>query len=562
MNYNTFNIPDYTIIRKIGEGGMGAVYLAVDNLLQRQVAIKLLKSELAPGEESAVRFQSEAVMLAKLRHPNITMLYNLLQTNGCQYMIMEYVEGETFESLLKSRGAFSVKQVMDVAVPTLEGLQHAHSKGVIHRDLKPSNLMLSTEGEVKIMDFGIARIAGGSRLTRIGQAIGTPQYMSPEQIRGQEGDRASDIYSIGIVFYELLTGTTPFDSNSEFEIMQAQTGSKPIPPASRNPDIPEALNKAILKALEKEPPKRFSSADEFKQCLLQISREIAAEPSPQKPPLFHWNLPKIATGWKLPDIATKWKLPKIPVPWNIPVKINRQYLVGTVFLALSLLVAFFLLFRSQEPQKPDSPSVTLNPEQKNLKIEVEPDVDMGTIMRGQSGINSTDKPAGNTPADKKDTVPNLSKNGNPSAQTPSNDPSKTNAVKKPLKDTAKGETKNAPASKTEILKLGKEVVIGRGTKVKAALDNSYDYDSAEDGERVTLSVSEPLERSGMTVIPVGQKVYAILHKNPRKRELELEMLEVESITRQRLKSLNNTYKSAAFRQGSQFKIALEYDRME
>lgn len=556
MNYNTFNIPDYTIIRKIGEGGMGAVFLAVDNLLQRQVAIKLLKSELAPGEESVLRFQSEAVMLAKLRHPNITMLYNLLQTNGCQYMIMEYVEGETFESLLKSQGVFSVKQVMDIAVPTLEGLQHAHSKGVIHRDLKPSNLMLSTEGEVKIMDFGIARIAGGSRLTRIGQAIGTPQYMSPEQIKGQEGDRASDIYSIGIVFYELLTGTTPFESNSEFEIMQAQTGSKPIPPASRNPDIPEALNKAILKALEKEPSKRFSSADEFKQCLLQINREIAAELSTQKPPLFHW---------KLPDIATKWKLPKIPVAWKIPVKINRQYLVGTVFLVISLLAAFFLLFRSPEPQKPDSPSVALNPEQKNLKIEVEPDVDMGTIMRGQSGINSTDKatdiPSGASPV-KKDTVPNLSKNGNPPAQTPSNDPSKTNAVKKPLKDTAKGESKTAPASKTEILKLGKEVVIGRGTKVKATLDNSYEYDSAEDGERVTLSVSEPLERSGMTIIPVGLKAYAILHKNPRKRELELEMLEIESITRQRLKSLNNTYKAAAFRQGSQFKIALEYDRME
>ncbi|MDR2148784.1 MAG: serine/threonine protein kinase, partial [Tannerella sp.] len=248
-----FTIPNHTIVRKIGEGGMGTVFLATDDMLQREVAIKVLKRANALDDSNMERFRSEAVILAKLRNPNITMLYNLVQSQGRWCMIMEFVDGETLETLLKRLGTIPVGQVLQIASQTLNGLEHAHRKGVIHRDLKPSNLMISSDGELKIMDFGIARISGNSRFTRVGQAVGTPQYMSPEQIQGQEGGYASDIYSLGIVLYELLTGVTPFAYENEFQIMQAHTNRKPVPPIALNSAIPESLNDAILKSLAKEP---------------------------------------------------------------------------------------------------------------------------------------------------------------------------------------------------------------------------------------------------------------------------------------------------------------------
>jgi serine/threonine-protein kinase len=558
MNHPTFDIPDHTLLRKLGEGGVGAVWLATDNILERQVAVKVLKPGISQEEENMRRFQAEALTLAKLRHPNVTMLYNLVRDKGCWYMMMEYVEGETFESLLKVRGVLPVDEVLSIAIQTLEGLQHAHGRGVIHRDLKPSNLMLSAEGEVKIMDFGIARIAGRSRLTRTGQAVGTPQYMSPEQVRGQEGDHLSDIYSFGIVLYELLTGTTPFDSGSEFEIMQSHTSRKPVPPASLNPDIPEALNNAVLKALSKEPSQRFESAVEFKQRLLQIGEQIGEQPAGT--PLSLQKIFSLLSRFRR-------RLPEIPASWKLP--INHQYRTGIGFLTLSVLAACLLLFRNDPPEQPGAfPDESVSDGQNPL-IETEPDINMETIMqsRPEQAMPAQNLPV-SPPADKKrDLNPPLPKQKNKVKDSkPEKPPSsqENRSKQKPAEDVPPAPQRETPtrvmtpepARTTE----GKLAVIPRGAQIKLVLDDPYTYDSAPDRAQVTLSVAEAFERSGITVVAPGAKAFALLYRNTRKRELEIRMLEVESVTGKRLKALNTTYKAPSFRQGEPFKMMLEYDR--
>ena len=595
MNYNIIDIPGHAIVRKIGEGGMGTVYLAMDNMLQRQVAVKALKSDAAMERESMLRFQTEAVTLAKLRHPNITMLYNLVQTNGYQCMIMEYVEGDTLESLLKSKGILPVEQVLAIAIRTLDGLKHAHDKGVIHRDMKPSNLMLSTDGEVKIMDFGIARIAGGSRLTRVGQAVGTPQYMSPEQVRGQEGNYASDIYSFGIVLYELLTGTTPFDSDVEYEIMHAHTSRKPVPPVSLNPAIPEALNRAILKALEKDPLHRFGSAGEFRLCLQQINEQIAVGTSSQKP--VQKLSPKasgipVGVGQAYNPLKTNKVVQWIQrQTWNRSpfMKIDPQYLIGIGFLVLSLLAALFVLFRNPNNEPSGSISEKTISEKEKPQIEIEPNIDMSTIMQSQSPVETVASSQRSSTANPvtvgKETVnPVVPAQTKKEKQTPPEPKEKEKEKEKKQENLTKVESppqkepdviakepeKTSPVvtQPTEQVNpqanasIGKQVVIPRGTPLTIVMDNSYEYDSAPDGVRINLSVAESFERSGRTVVRVGAKVHAVLRKNTKRRELEFEIINVESVTGKNLQALKTTYRASAFRQGERFKMNLDFDRID
>ncbi|MDR1330546.1 MAG: protein kinase [Tannerella sp.] len=584
------NIPNHTIVREIGRGGMGTVYLATDTMLQRQVAVKALKPGTAAQAENMRRFQSEAVTLARLRHPNITMLYNLVRDGSHWCMIMEYVEGETLETMLRSRRTLPVDQALHIGIQTLEGLRHAHGRGVVHRDLKPSNLMLSTEGEVKIMDFGIARIAGHSRLTRVGQAVGTPQYMSPEQVRGQEGNHASDIYSLGVVLYELLTGVPPFASDSEFEILQAHISRKPAPPASLNPAIPAALNSAILRALAKTPSQRFTDADEFMQLLKQIA-------APERPaagdsggrylrPAF--TLP---ARWKWPDVLAHWKRPDIIAHLTPLSKIDRQYWAGAGFLLASLIAVCVILFWNGEAAPPpDEPSGELATDGgQSPLIEVEPDTDMNSVMQGQQRSPISPPPAQRQPvapvtgtgeninrpiaapkekekdnktSPPKKTVPESKKD---EGREPAHEqPPKEQPKETPPKETPAREMPPPAQSETDAgtTSLDRQAVVPRGTRVDVSLDAAYDYDTAPDGAVVSLSVMEPVVlRSGVTIIRPGAKASALLRRQPRRKTLTLEMLEVECVTGRKLKTLNTTYKATAFRQGETFKVNLEYNRV-
>jgi serine/threonine protein kinase len=266
-------IGSYRIEQKIGEGGMGSVYRGRDLMLEREVAVKALRPELARQPELVSRFRAEAVTLAKLNHSNIAVLYNFLRHGEEYYMAMEFVRGRTLEEVIKQDGAIAIERAVRLFCQALEGIAHAHAFGVIHRDIKPANLMLSPTDRVKVMDFGIARVLGTARQTKTGRLIGTLEYMSPEQMRGQETDARSDLYSLGIVLYEMLTGRAPFECDSDYELMRAQVEDQPPSPREFNGEISTAVELAVMRAIAKDPAGRFQSASEFRAAL------IAAVPS-------------------------------------------------------------------------------------------------------------------------------------------------------------------------------------------------------------------------------------------------------------------------------------------
>lgn len=260
----------YIILQKIGEGGMGTVYLAEDTLLERKVAIKSLNKPNAPSAESLdSRFQQEALALARLNHPNITHLYSFVPRQDTYWMVMEYVEGKTLEDWLRLKKTLSPQLACSIICQMLDGLEHAHRKGIIHRDLKPANVMISVEGEVKIMDFGIARIRNSQRLTQHGKSVGTLEYMAPEQIQGKEGDELTDVYATGNILYEMLSGQPPFVGDTDYHLMKAKLEERVPLNSSLLTKASPALQQVIFKALERNPSKRYTSVKAFKDALIK-----------------------------------------------------------------------------------------------------------------------------------------------------------------------------------------------------------------------------------------------------------------------------------------------------
>lgn len=262
-------VGNYKIEEKLGEGGMGAVYKGVDTMLDREVAIKALRPELASQTSVVERFRTEAVTLAKLNHPNIATLYSMFRQGEELYMVLEFVRGETLDSIMQKRGALPAEEAIPVFCQVLDGIDHAHELGIVHRDIKPANMMLTEKGTLKVLDFGIARLLGSARMTRAGNIIGTLEYMAPEQVRGLETDGRSDIYALGMMLYEVLTGRLPFQTENEFELMKAQTEMMPTPPREINPAIPEAVEAAILRAIQKNPDDRFQTGGDFRETLIE-----------------------------------------------------------------------------------------------------------------------------------------------------------------------------------------------------------------------------------------------------------------------------------------------------
>ncbi|MGI8469170.1 MAG: protein kinase domain-containing protein, partial [Pyrinomonadaceae bacterium] len=294
-------IGNYKIEQKLGEGGMGAVYKGVDTMLDREVAIKALRPELASQTSIVERFRSEAVTLAKLQHPNIATLYSLFRQGDELYMVLEFVRGETLERVLQRRGALPASEVIPVFSQILDGINHAHEFGIVHRDIKPANMMLTENGKLKVLDFGIARLLGSARMTRAGNIIGTLEYMAPEQVKGLETDARSDIYALGMLLYEMLTGRTPFVSENEFELMKLQTEAMPPAPRQINPSIPEEVEAAIMRAIQKNPDERFQTAGEFREVLLDAG--FAAHGSMRR-----------STGSHKPETARRPSQPPVSQP--------------------------------------------------------------------------------------------------------------------------------------------------------------------------------------------------------------------------------------------------------
>jgi serine/threonine-protein kinase len=261
----------YRIERKLGAGGMADVYLAEDQELGRRVAIKILNGRHANDAQFIERFRREAKNAAALNHPNIVSIYDRGEAEDTYYIAMEYLDGRTLKELIVGRGAAPINVAIEYARQILSALRFAHRHGIVHRDIKPHNVLVDGEGRVKVTDFGIAR-AGTSQMTETGSIVGTAQYLSPEQAQGREVDQRSDLYSLGIVLYELLTGKTPFEGETPVEIAMKHLSNTPKPPSKLRPDVPPELDMVVMRALAKNPDERYQSADEMEGDLDRVAR--------------------------------------------------------------------------------------------------------------------------------------------------------------------------------------------------------------------------------------------------------------------------------------------------
>lgn len=319
-------IGNYKIISKLGEGGMGVVYKALDLKLERFCALKILNAQTAQSAQFIERFKREARNQAKLNHPNIVPVYGFIDEQGYLGIAMEFMDGETLEQVIDRKGSLELGESLDVLQQILRGVGYAHQKGFIHRDIKPSNVMINADGVAKIMDFGISKSIYEKGITKTGTKIGTLLYMSPEQINAEEPTRQSDIYSIGITFYEMLSGMTPFESGTEYEIMQGHL-KKPAPKLSASiPGLPSMIDKIISKSLEKDPAKRFGSCEDFNQEVgyaLNIIRQGPVTTSSRSP-------------MEEQDAARKKK----SIKFGIYTLLAFAGLIGSVYLFYSLITGF------------------------------------------------------------------------------------------------------------------------------------------------------------------------------------------------------------------------------
>src|SRR5213595_1105599 len=251
----------YRVVRKLGTGGMANVYLAEDQELGRRVAIKMLDDRHAQDDQFVERFRREAKNAAGLSHPNIVSIYDRGEAEGTYYIAMEYLEGRTLKELIVTKGPTPIPVAIDYTRQMLGALGFAHRHGIVHRDIKPHNVVVGPDGRLKVTDFGIAR-SGTSQMTEAGSIIGTAQYLSPEQARGAMVDQRSDLYSVGIVLYEMLTGSVPFTGDTPLEIAMKHLSEIPVPPSEVRSDVPEDLDLVVLRALAKDPEDRYQTAEE------------------------------------------------------------------------------------------------------------------------------------------------------------------------------------------------------------------------------------------------------------------------------------------------------------
>jgi serine/threonine protein kinase len=265
----------YELLDRLGSGGMSNVYRATDRILERTVAVKILAEHLSDDERFVARFRREALAVAKLIHPHIVQVYDTGIDDGRHYIVMEYVEGRSGAQLLQRHGSLDPHPSIAIGVQACQGLDYAHRRGIIHRDVKPGNLMIvggpagGGEMTVKLTDFGIARAAEQTRITQVGSVVGTAAYLAPEQVRGEEATPATDVYALGVVLYQFLTGRLPYEGASLAELAVRQQNERPLPPRTYNDEVSDTISTAVLRALEGDPNRRYVSASELARGLEQ-----------------------------------------------------------------------------------------------------------------------------------------------------------------------------------------------------------------------------------------------------------------------------------------------------
>jgi len=289
----------YDFIEELGTGGIGNVYKVFDKKIKDEVALKILKPEIA-DEKTIERFSSELKLARKIRHENVCQMYDINEEEGTHYITMEYVAGEDLKSFIRRSGLLTVGKAISIAMQVCEGLSEAHKLGVVHRDLKPQNIMIDKEGSARIMDFGIARYVKGKGITDVGMMIGTPEYMSPEQVEAKEVDQRSDIYSLGVILYEMVTGRVPFEGDTPFAIGVKHKSEIPKNPKEINAQIPDDLSRVIVNCLEKDKEKRHQDTNELLSELSKIGKG-----KPEKEKIGETKLKKSIAVLPFTDLSPK-----------------------------------------------------------------------------------------------------------------------------------------------------------------------------------------------------------------------------------------------------------------
>ena len=267
----------YEILEKVGDGGMALVYRAKDTLLNRIVAVKVLRDQFSTDMEFVERFRREAQSAASLSHPNVVNIYDVGQTDTAHFIVMEYVQGENLSAVIREKGALSEHFVVSVSLQIARALSHAHQHGIVHRDIKPHNILITQEGQVKVTDFGIAQAMSAANLTQTGVVLGSVHYFSPEQARGVNVTSSSDLYSLGVVMYEMLTGRQPFRGDTPIAIALKQIQENPVPLRQHLPELNRSLEQLVMRLMAKEPSQRPQDADEVARALQRIERELDAD---------------------------------------------------------------------------------------------------------------------------------------------------------------------------------------------------------------------------------------------------------------------------------------------
>lgn len=381
----------YEIVKSIGEGGMANVYLANDKILDRKVAVKVLRGDLSSDDRFIRRFQREALSVSNLSHPNIVEVYDVGEEDGQYYIVMEYIEGKTLKQLLKKRESLTLPEVIDIMTQLTDGISHAHESYIIHRDIKPQNIMIEDDGRIKITDFGIAMALNATQLTQTNSVMGSVHYLPPEQASGKAATVKSDIYSLGILMYELLTGTVPFKGDNAVEIALKHMKDKIPSIRKQDPSIPQSVENILLKAAAKNPRNRYDTAKEMHDDLLTCLTEEHANDkkitfeypendiddstpiTTNKPPKKKVEKPSESVSEDTEDLATEIKQEDIEEnqendeesnSFDEPKKRNTLIIIlASFFLLLLISISVFWLITTKEVEDivvPDVVNLTLD----------------------------------------------------------------------------------------------------------------------------------------------------------------------------------------------------------
>jgi eukaryotic-like serine/threonine-protein kinase len=375
----------YEVDKPLGRGGMAQVFRGTDRVLGRTVAIKILDQKYRDDVKFVTRFRREAQSAAGISHPNVVSIFDTGSEDGVHYIVMEYVDGETLDDVLAREKKLPAHRAVAIAEPVARALHAAHQKGMVHRDVKPGNIMIDRSGTVKVVDFGIARAAADDTLTQTGIVLGTAAYLSPEQAQGVAVDPRSDVYSLGCVLYEMLTGRKPFTGDSALAIAYKHVREQPAAPSRVNPDVPPELEAVVMTAMAKDPDQRFSSGGAMREALSAAATgempamaavgDGATEPLPSGGDTAVMTTPETAPG-PPPERPPRWWL-----PWLV---------IGVILAAL--IVLGFLLFDGTEPRRAGSPQTEAPPEttppEETVAADPVADAHDALIAELQEGIDS------------------------------------------------------------------------------------------------------------------------------------------------------------------------------